>query len=209
MDNTDDRLFFSVKVGKSYKNRGWALSRESAVSLIPKISYEDECDVIIDGIPAKARLNIVPRIFYNKNPDIVNHLKKLSNDNVERVDLELLLNHDDCFYDFETKKLLTQVNNVNYELQNKNTKLCLLKDEITCLQSFKRNNNEELVKLHNEIDNLKNIISNQDNEIKNLFNLIVKLEEDNEESFKKIKYYEDENKSLNRKLEKLLEVINE
>ena len=54
-----DRLIFSVKIGKSYKNRGWAIIRDSTYDLIPKLPYEDNCDIIVDGIPTTAKLNLL------------------------------------------------------------------------------------------------------------------------------------------------------
>ena len=88
-----DELNVSVKVGKSYKNRGWALNRASTYELIPILPYEKECDIIVDGIPAKAHFNILPRIFYkNTEKELMNHLKNLSENSVDRVELKLLLN---------------------------------------------------------------------------------------------------------------------
>lgn len=209
MSNSESNqsLLFSVKVGKSYKNRGWALNRESAVSLVPKVSYEDECDILVDGIPAKARFNIVPRIFYNSNQNIVDHLKKLSDEGVERVDLELLLNHNDSIDSSEVTRLLEDINKLNHQLTHKDLEISELKDQVKYFKSFENNKDEELEKLHKEISDLKNIIINQDNEIDSLFNSIIQLELDNDESFKQRAYYEEENKKLNKKIEKLLDVL--
>lgn len=88
-----EELNVSVKVGKSYKNRGWALSRSSTYELIPILPYEEECDIIVDGIKAKAHFNILPRIFYKKTEkELMSHLKMLSDNSVDRVELRLLLN---------------------------------------------------------------------------------------------------------------------
>ena len=149
-------LLFSVKVGKSYKNKGWALNRDSTIILIPKLSYEDECDIVVDGIHSKAKFNIVPRIFYNKNEDLKRHLKKLADDGIDRIDLELLLNHDDLNFDLETERLLVDINKLNHELQEKDSKISNLKNEIKYLKSFDNDEDEELINLHNEIEELKN-----------------------------------------------------
>ena len=61
--------------------------------------------------------------------------------------------------------------------------------------------------ISNDISELKKIIANQENEIDSLFNSVIQLELDNEESFKKRAYYEDEYKKLNKKLERLFEVL--
>ena len=91
-----DKIIYSPKVGKSYKNHGWSVSRELSLDIIPKISYEDECDIIVDGIKSKAHLNIQPRIFYNKDEvELIQHLKKLADkDSDDKVNIELLLNHE-------------------------------------------------------------------------------------------------------------------
>ena len=210
MSNSESNrsLSFSVKVGKSYKNKGWALNRESSAILFPKLSYEDECDIIVDGIHSKARLNVVPRIFYNNNPTLINHLKKLSDEGIDRIDLELLLNHDNLINDFELNDLLIENNNLNHELQDKDFEIIKLNEEIRYLKSFKNGKDEELEMLHSEISELKNIIRNQDTELDNLFSSIIQLELDNEESFKKRENNEEENKKLNKKLEKLYEALN-
>ena len=208
--DSNKKLLFSVKVGKSYKNKGWALNREAAISLFPKISYEEECDIVLDGIPSKAKVNIVPRIFYNKNEKIVNHLKNLADEGVERVDLELLLNHDEYIGNPETDNLLIEINNLNQELENKDYEINNLKDEIKYFKSFESKNKDvELLKLHEQIDELKKIIEDQESELDNLFNSVIQLEIDNEESFKKRRFYEEENKKLNRKLDKLFEIMSE
>lgn len=91
----NDRLIFSVKVGKSYKNRGWSIIRDSTYDLIPKLEYEDSCDIIVDGIPTKAKLNLLPRIFYSQNEEVIGHLKKLNEiDPNQRINVEFLLNKE-------------------------------------------------------------------------------------------------------------------
>lgn len=88
-----DKLIFSVKVGKSYKNRGWSLIRDSTYDLVSKLPYEDNCDIVVDGIPTTGKLNLLPRIFYDKTDNVVQHLEKLANINPnDRINVELLLN---------------------------------------------------------------------------------------------------------------------
>lgn len=140
---SDDRLIFSVKVGKSYKNRGWSIIRDSTYDLIPKLDYEDECNIVVDGIPTKAKLNILPRIFYDStNKEIISHLKELGVSNPDRrINVELLLNDDKnsmrsflqnkidelneiiVFRDKEISRLVDVINKKNKEISDLKKKL--------------------------------------------------------------------------------------
>lgn len=88
----DEILGFPVTVGKSYKNKGWAVKRSYLDKLIPYIPYEKECVCFIEGIEVKCKINIHTRLFYNYNERLSDYLKKLSqiNEKVQtRVDLTL------------------------------------------------------------------------------------------------------------------------
>lgn len=114
-----DKLIFSVKVGKSYKNRGWSIIRDSTYDLIPKMPYEDECDIIVDGIPTTAKLNLLPRIFYTKTDNVVEHLEKLAKkDPNDRINVELLLNRD-----VGDNQNIEELNNELLNLKEENSKL--------------------------------------------------------------------------------------
>lgn len=90
-------LVFSVKLAKSISSKGWSVSRDSALPLIPKLPYETECDIVVGDIRAKAHLNIVPRIFYNSSQkELVNYLEELiKEDDHERIEIEMLLNQEE------------------------------------------------------------------------------------------------------------------
>jgi len=124
-----DRLVFSVKVGKSYKNRGWSIIRDSTYELIPKLEYEDECDIIVDGIPTKAKFNILPRIFYDSsNNTLISHLKELNEiDPNKRVDVEFLLNNEVNKQDDELKKLVSELTKI---IDNKDDEIAMLNETI-------------------------------------------------------------------------------
>lgn len=156
--NEVDKLIFSVKIGKSYKNRGWSIIRDSTYDLIPKLPYEDECDIIVDGIPTTGRLNLLPRIFYDKNDEIVNHLEELANRNPNgRINVELLLNknaniseseygvsHDETF----------NLKNENLELKNSNDEL---KEILTYMDHENRDYLEKFATISKIIEDLNDI----------------------------------------------------
>ena len=156
--NEVDKLIFSVKIGKSYKNRGWSIIRDSTYDLIPKLPYEDECDIIVDGISKTGRLNLLPRIFYDKNDEVVNHLEELANRNPNgRINVELLLNknaniseseygvsHDETF----------NLKNENLELKNSNDEL---KEILTYMDHENRDYLEKFATISKIIEDLNDI----------------------------------------------------
>lgn len=121
-----NKLIFNVKVGKSYKNRGWSVIREETKSLVPLLPYEDSCDIIVDGIPAKAHFNLLPRIFLNNPEDkLRNHLKELHDQNPDdRINVELILNKENI-NDSNNKDLNHAIN----EIKRLNNKLEILSKE--------------------------------------------------------------------------------
>lgn len=195
MGDIMDELNVSVKVGKSYKNRGWALNRASTYDLIPFLPYEEECDIVVDGIPAKAHFNILPRIFYkNTEKELMNHLKNLSENSVDRVELKLLLNKSNemvlnssghKYYEDHIKKLENKLK-INEKLLEdiKNENLLLI---------------SELNKYKSKYDNsLKEVNSNSYDEYD------YKIDELNQE----IAYLKDKNMELEVEFAKLLKKWN-
>ena len=139
-----DKLIFSVKVGKSFKNRGWSIIRDSTYDLIPKLEYEDNCDIIVDGIPTKAKLNLLPRIFYDSsNKKVIEHLKKLNECNPDkRIDVEFLLNKEISENNIDIQ-YISELNNEIDNLNNKISKLTQIIDD----------KNNEILDLKEELSN--------------------------------------------------------
>ena len=93
-EGDNSRATFFVTVGKSYKNRGWAVKRSYLYSLIPQLPYEKQCIVFIEDFKVPASLNIHTRFFYFKNEELSNYLKVLSNiDTKSQVQIEFDLEH--------------------------------------------------------------------------------------------------------------------
>lgn len=65
-----------VTIGKSYKSRGWALSRVDINDWLPVQEFEKECNVIIDKINSEAKLRFNPRLFYESD-ELSMHLEEL------------------------------------------------------------------------------------------------------------------------------------
>ena len=120
-------LIFSVKLSHSISSKGWSLSRDSILPLIPKLPYETECDIIIDGIHAKARLNLSPRIFFNSSQkELIDYLNNLiEGENTERIEIEMLLNkkNNDEILDVESEKYIDTLLDEIINLKNENKKL--------------------------------------------------------------------------------------
>ena len=114
-------LEFSVKFNeKSITSKGWSIKREFTYDLIPKLPYETECDIVLDGVKAKARLNIQPRLFYRSNQtELVNHIKELLDKNKhDRIKIEMLLNKTGDSNNIED--LFTEYNQLKYNNRMKN-----------------------------------------------------------------------------------------
>lgn len=156
--NEVDKLIFSVKIGKSYKNRGWSIIRDSTYDLFPKLPYEDDCDIIVDGIHTTGRLNLLPRIFYNKNEEIVNHLENLANSDPNgRIDVELLLNKDVNISESEygvSYNESSNLKNENLELKNSNDEL---KEILTYMDRENRDYLEKFAIISEIIEKLNDI----------------------------------------------------
>lgn len=88
----DNALNFPVMVGKSYKNRGWAVKRSNLISFVPQLPYEKKCKILLNGMKVMGKINIHSRLFYFKNEILENYLKKLHDIDPKtqtRIDLNL------------------------------------------------------------------------------------------------------------------------
>ena len=193
-ESKKDRLTFSVKVGKSYKNRGWSIIRDTTYDLIPKLPYEDDCDIIVDGIPTTARLNLLPRIFYTKTNEVVDHLEGLAKtDPNGRIDVQLLLNKKNPFNGSknEIKSLNAEIKELNNEILNLNHDI----DELKEILNYLDDENNVYLKRFNDLNKL----------VKELNDIDINVNELNgiSDSVLRIKVFDiiDLIKSLNEKLE--------
>ncbi len=147
-------LEFSVKFNeKSITSKGWSIKREFTYDLIPKLPYETECDIVLDGVKAKARLNIQPRLFYRSNQtELVNHIKELLDKNKhDRIKIEMLLNKTGDSNNIED--LFTEYNQLKYNNRVKNFEIEKLNEQI----NFLKEDNEKLYRnlLASEKENKK------------------------------------------------------
>ena len=147
-------LEFSVKFNeKSITSKGWSIKREFTYDLIPKLPYETECDIVLDGVKAKARLNIQPRLFYRSNQtELVNHIKELLDKNKhDRIKIEMLLNKTGDSNNIED--LFTEYNQLKYNNRMKNFEIEKLNEQI----NFLKEDNEKLYRnlLASEKENKK------------------------------------------------------
>ena len=56
-----------LSVGKSYKSKGWQLSKEVVSVLFPIHKYDEEYAIFINDIESNAKLNFQFRLFYKEN----------------------------------------------------------------------------------------------------------------------------------------------
>ena len=84
-----------VTVGKSYSSNGWSLKREDCDKLMPIKEYENEYKIKVDGINAKGKLRINPRLFYS-GKELKNHLEELAtNDPKQKISMQIELNSEE------------------------------------------------------------------------------------------------------------------
>ena len=154
---------FSVTFNeKSISSKGWSIKREYTYDLIPQLPYEEECDIILDGVKARARLNIQPRLFYrNDQVDLVNHIKQLLNEGKQgRMEIEMLLNKpinhlentDDLYEEYNQLKYANHIN--SFEIEKLNERINFLKKDNEKLHRNLLASEKENMKLKDKIKEL-------------------------------------------------------
>lgn len=120
-------LIFSVKLSNSISSKGWSITRDSVLPLIPELPYETECDIIVDEIHAKARFNIGPRIFFKSSQkELIDYLNNLIEEgNKERIEIEMLLNKENNgeILDIKSENYIDALLNEINDLKNENNEL--------------------------------------------------------------------------------------
>lgn len=87
-------ISFPVSLGiSSYNHRMWSIKRSYLTDLIPHSKYEKESNLIIDGIPVSAKLNLLTRLVYSPNENLYNYLKDLHEKNVDNCTINMDLTH--------------------------------------------------------------------------------------------------------------------
>lgn len=85
-----------VKVGKSATSRGWSISREDIVGVIPKATYEDYFPININGFQTEGKFNINMRLFYKNSEELRSFLEDLANEDPnQKICLKLNVPIDD------------------------------------------------------------------------------------------------------------------
>lgn len=121
-DIEEPHVKVSFKIGTSYKHSFLVLTRNETKDIIPHLPYEDECDVIFDGIKAKIKLNVLLRLSLTKgNEELRNKLEELSLINPNRrSNIAMLLNKEDENPISNTIKLKQELDAANKEIAELN-----------------------------------------------------------------------------------------
>ena len=103
----DDKSIFissKVKVGKSYKSKGWTLNRKDIKDLISVENFEGRCEVKIGDIISEAKLVFHPRLFYD-SIQLEHHLKKLYSNGMKdnKLPLFIYFSEDNLFENVNSK----------------------------------------------------------------------------------------------------------
>ena len=96
-----------VKVGKSYlsSNSGWSFKKEAFFNVYPHLrAYEGRYDIEVDGIVGEGKLEIAPRLFYDRNNEFITERLKMyaDEDPKKRVMLKIFISEIDRLYDIVT-----------------------------------------------------------------------------------------------------------
>lgn len=88
---TQDYIVTDVKVGKSANHDGWTFPRAEFFNYYPELAkYQGQYDIEVDGIKGQGNLELLTRIFYQKNEAIKNRLVELASiDPSRRVTLKI------------------------------------------------------------------------------------------------------------------------
>ena len=71
--------YFTVKAKTNYsswKNMGWTLAKDDFEKILPIRNCEVECDMLVDGIPARGHIDIGTQLFYT-NKELIGYFKRL------------------------------------------------------------------------------------------------------------------------------------
>ena len=145
-NDLNNRIKSNFTVGKTITSKGFAVKRKDVYDILPKISYEDKCNFIVDGIKVNARLNLTPRLFFRPtdNKDFYDYLNQVTQQNIDVLDYELVLNDS---------------NSLNYKSFNASVKLNS-QDVMDYIQEAKDNNYSHYFIIFNNItdDNIHEFI---------------------------------------------------
>lgn len=169
-------------VGKSFKSKGWKMSKEFSSIFIPIKEYPDKFNIEVDKISTKGRLEIGTRLFY-KNEELSSYLKKLyEEDENSRINAEIIFDDELIVYDLENNYNNNQLIKNEFrkkEVQSKSSNgKTIIKNSNTKNQELIYNSNYTITKHENFIDAIKNgvnikaaasIISTNVSDVKNWY----------------------------------------
>ena len=118
-EKCDSNIKTQVLVGRSAKNKGWALNLDDISDFIPVKKYEfDNCKIIIEDIISDCKIRINPRLFY-LGTEISDYLLQLD----EKSHVPLEIKYDKSY--------------LNQQIEQwKNTNLDVIETELLVGKSF-------------------------------------------------------------------------
>lgn len=171
-----------ITLSKDKKHEGWVVPRAETYELIPKLSYERGCDVLIDGIPARARLSILFRLFFSRNKEniLAEYLDDITDGEEAEIDMQILLNSNE-FLEFQSSNDYKKI----AQLEQKFSEYRKSSED---MKNYLISVNEELFK---KIDMQNELIDDLKKDNSDLSKFIGELEEKNKILEKRIKYLDD------------------
>lgn len=177
--NSKKILRVPITLSKDIQHKSWVVPRAKTLDFIPRLSCEEECDIIIDGISAKARLTILFRLSYRRKeePELAKYLDDITSGNDAEIDMQIIL--DEKFEEF------TLVNSSYEDISSLNQKFL---DYRQSSEDMKNNLIEINEELSNKINNQNDLIEDLKKDNIVLSRYVGDLEEKNDILEKRIKY---------------------
>ena len=149
--NKQKKISLNFTMGKTRTSRGFAIPRKDLYSLLPKLSYEDGCKIIVGDYVVNARLNILPRMFFksSENKEFIDYLEFAKDTGIKKLDYEIILNESDK-YNFK-------IFNANHLDKNYN-------EIIDYIKEAKDNNHDDFFIIFNHVDddNINSVLFDED-----------------------------------------------
>ena len=127
-----------------------SISRKQAEAFFPIRPYEEICDIFVDNIHAKAKLNTVTRFrLTNQSSELINYLKKLYEIKPKKeAKVRLILNKEE-----------QSTSNITVDSQDVSSKIRELELENKQYANKIKEYENQIDKLNQKINNIKKIIS--------------------------------------------------
>lgn len=102
-ENKETTIFTEVRIGESYKSKGWTVTKNDFNPLLSIKDYEGKIHIETNGIKAEAEIRISIHLFYYGTP-ISRHLEKLYDINPDtKIPIKIKMDSSCLYSNFKSK----------------------------------------------------------------------------------------------------------